>query len=80
MGRLKSNKIRAQKQGNILKEIMIEAQDVLSDVKGGRCYKQVLCAIIYWCEGAKNTSSGVRFINSDPNLIDRIPRSFAARV
>lgn len=28
-----------------------------------------LCAMIYWCEGAKNPLSGVSFTNSDPKLV-----------
>lgn len=30
---------------------------------------QILCSLIYWCEGTKNERSGMRFTNSDPELI-----------
>ncbi len=30
---------------------------------------RILCSLIYWCEGGKNSSNGVRFTNSDPVLI-----------
>lgn len=30
---------------------------------------KILCALMYWCEGYKNTHSGVAFTNSDPKLI-----------
>ncbi len=30
--------------------------------------KQLLCALIYWCEGTKDYRSGISFTNSDPYL------------
>ncbi len=30
---------------------------------------RAICAVMYWCEGAKNHYSGVRFTNSDPSLV-----------
>jgi hypothetical protein len=32
-------------------------------------YNKIICAMIYWCEGAKSAKGGVAFTNSDPNLI-----------
>ena len=29
---------------------------------------KILCALIYWCEGAK-VKTGIAFTNSDPNLV-----------
>ncbi len=31
--------------------------------------EKLLCAMIYWCEGAKNYKDGVAFTNSDPKLV-----------
>lgn len=31
---------------------------------------KILCALIYWCEGTKSERSGMRFTNSDPELIN----------
>lgn len=39
---------------------------------------KLLCAMTYWCEGAKNSKSGVRFINSDPDLIRKFLDLFRA--
>lgn len=39
---------------------------------------KVICAMIYWCEGGKNASGGVRFTNSDPALIASFLRLFRA--
>ena len=29
---------------------------------------RIICAMIYWCEGAKEYKSGIAFTNSDPDL------------
>ena len=34
-------------------------------------HKRLLCATLFWCEGEKDVSSGVRFINSDPLMIKK---------
>lgn len=48
----------------------------------GRLPEKLLCAMIYWCEGAKNPKHGVAFMNSDPELIKKfihlLKRSFNA--
>lgn len=31
---------------------------------------KAICALIYWCEGVKDRHSGVRFMNSDPRLVE----------
>lgn len=31
--------------------------------------RRILCALLYACEGGKRTKEGVRFMNSDPNLV-----------
>lgn len=32
-------------------------------------YEKIICAMIYWCEGAKSSKKGIQFTNSDPNLV-----------
>ncbi len=32
-------------------------------------HAKLLCAAMYWCEGAKSNKSGINFTNSDPDLI-----------
>jgi len=31
--------------------------------------KRLMCAMLYWCEGAKDYHGGVHFTNSDPYLV-----------
>lgn len=35
-----------------------------------KTFKKIFCSFLYYCEGAKGFSGGVRFINSDPSLIE----------
>lgn len=49
-------------------KILKEAKELMSVVKLSNTLGQLICALIYWCEGAKNDSY-VNFTNSDPNLV-----------
>lgn len=42
--------------------------EALEEIKSKPDYDKIICAMLYWCEGAKN-SNGVAFTNSDPNLV-----------
>jgi transcriptional regulator with XRE-family HTH domain len=42
-----------------------EAQE---EIRSNPNYNKIICAMIYWCEGAKSTR-GIAFTNSDPNLV-----------
>ncbi|MGD1003663.1 MAG: helix-turn-helix domain-containing protein [Minisyncoccia bacterium] len=43
-----------------------EAQE---EIKSNPNYNKIVCAMIYWCEGAKSAKGGIAFTNSDPNLV-----------
>lgn len=43
-----------------------EAQE---EIQSNSSYDKIICAMIYWCEGAKNTQQGIAFTNSDPKLV-----------
>lgn len=45
------------------------ARTIVKSVKHSQEYRQLLCSVLYWCEGTKDTSSGIKFTNSDPALI-----------
>lgn len=42
---------------------------VMNKIKKDSCHTKVYCALLYWCEGGKNSENVVSFVNSDPNLI-----------
>jgi len=51
-------------------EYFNNAKEFVEGVEINESYAKLLCAAIYWCEGAKNNRrGGVEFMNSDPQLI-----------
>lgn len=60
-----NRKLRADK--DLL--VMEEARKVVSVAKTTLEYKKLICAILFWCEGGKDTGSGVKFMNSDPHMV-----------
>lgn len=41
----------------------------LAKININKITAKIICALIYWCEGGKNSFEGVKFTNSDPRLI-----------
>lgn len=49
-------------------ELLNKAKEQISKSELNKNIGQLICAMIYWCEGNKDSSSGIGFTNSDPNL------------
>lgn len=60
-------KITRNEQRNRL--IRKNAVSIISKARLNINHKRLLCSVLFWCEGGKNTDSGIRFINSDPIMI-----------
>ena len=60
--------MRAKTDGALL-ALFNNANGELLDLNMSKSVAKLLCAMIYYCEGAKNTRSSLIFINSDPQLI-----------
>lgn len=58
------------------KQVLKKARILLKSLPVSRGYNKVLCAAIYWCEGAKDMSHGVTFMNSDPDLMSKFLELF----
>lgn len=43
-------------------------EEALEEMRSRPNYDKIMCAMLYWCEGAKSPR-GVAFTNSDPNLV-----------
>lgn len=56
-------------QKRIEKETENITREVLSSISLDKNYFKLLAALIFWCEGGKRSKSQVRFINSDPALV-----------
>lgn len=56
---------REEREASLLEQAIDTVNSLDFDVNQSR----ILCAIMFWCEGETSTKSGVRFMNSDPNLM-----------
>ncbi len=61
-------KILLDKRNSILQS---EALEIVNSLDYTTNYKRLLCAIMFWCEGAKDTKGGIFFINSDPIMMSK---------
>src|ERR1700743_3531215 len=60
---------KAQKHSAAQEEIVREAYEI---VRGGKLdinHQRILCATMFWCEGQKDVSGSLVFINSDPVMV-----------
>lgn len=48
-----------------------EGRDLVREIKIDGNLSLLLCSMLYWCEGAKDVYSGVRFTNSDYRLVKK---------
>ncbi len=51
------------------KEIERQAKKIVGSLVLDEYQRQVMCSVLFWCEGGKDVRGGVQFINSDPVLI-----------
>lgn len=56
-------------QKGIKNEAEIDTHQIFESISLDKGYYKLLCALIFWCEGGKRSPSEVRFINSDPKLV-----------
>lgn len=68
IGQRKSVAVQALKRVEQFDKIQQEKKLLLARYQPEQIDNDILCALIYWCEGAKSKEC-VKFTNSDPNLI-----------
>ena len=69
VGRLKSRETKRLKRERRVTQLREDARDFLEDVKLDKKTVRLLCALLFHCEGGKDTRAGITFINSDPSLM-----------
>ncbi|PJE59582.1 MAG: hypothetical protein COU84_00010 [Candidatus Portnoybacteria bacterium CG10_big_fil_rev_8_21_14_0_10_43_39] len=69
LGYEKTREKKRLKREKIDKDLKKEAETFLSSVKLGKKHLKMFCALLYECEGTKNTASGISFSNSNPELV-----------
>jgi transposase-like protein len=66
---LAERKLMRQRQKE--QAIQLQAKTIVANARLSLDHKRLLCAALFWCEGEKDVSSGIRFINSDPLMIKK---------
>ncbi|MEK7173123.1 MAG: hypothetical protein AAB740_04065, partial [Patescibacteria group bacterium] len=69
LGQLVSAENKHRKTEQVIENYRREAAIEFENIKLDKPLKKITCSLLYWCEGAKDTYSGIRFTNSDPRLI-----------
>ena len=60
---------KRQNRKLLLQQYNKKSIEELSNYLVGVSDMRVLCALVYWCEGAKDSSNGIAFTNSDPKIV-----------
>jgi hypothetical protein len=60
---------RKEKTKRQSESLRLRASQTVAGAKLSIEHQQLLCAVMFWCEGSKAVADGIRFINSDPVLI-----------
>jgi hypothetical protein len=79
-GRMRGGDTRRRMNTEAKNLARIEARSMIASLPSHRGLDKLMCGLLYYCEGAKDTSSGIRFTNSSPSLmakfIDLFQKSF----
>src|SRR3989344_6049043 len=70
LARLKSSETHRSRTKQRLQEAMSFADGILGTERLNRSTMQIICALLYWCEGEKSKNDkSFSFMNSDPALV-----------
>ena len=69
LGRARAQKTRELRRRIFDQILENRAEKLIKSAPLARNHRKIICALLFWCEGSKNTKSGVHFVNSDPSLI-----------
>ena len=69
LGAEKTRNTKRLKREEVNNFLAREALDFLNSVKLNKDHIKLFCALLFECEGTKDTSGGICFVNSDPRLI-----------
>jgi len=74
--RVKSAKTKFKKRRKRRERLLQSSKKFLESVRLTKDHQKIICALLYWCEGGKDTSSGIKFTNSDPLLVKTFLKLF----
>jgi len=69
LGRAKAQKTRELRRKVFEQVLRDRSEKLIKNTSLTKNHYKIICALLFWCEGSKNTKSGVHFVNSDPSLV-----------
>ena len=69
LGQVAAAESHRRKTENKIYVFSHQAEIYFKNLNLGKKEGKLICALLYWCEGAKSSNNGLSFTNSDPNLI-----------
>lgn len=69
LGRVKASETKRKKREEFEEYLMRKNSELINSTLLTKNHLKLFCALLFWCEGGKDTRGGIRFINSDPGLI-----------
>jgi len=69
LGQYKASLTWQKKRAVVRQKLEKKTLEALRGVKIDKRQNKIYCGLLFWCKGAKETKYGLRFINSDPELI-----------
>jgi len=69
LGRAKARKTRELRRRIFDQILEDKAEKLIKSTSLTKNHRKIICTLLFWCEGSKNTKSGVHFVNSDPSLV-----------
>lgn len=68
--------LRKERSKQELVNIRLNAKSIIDKINLETDDKKLLCSLLFWCEGSKDVTSGIRFTNSDPLLVKKFMNLF----
>lgn len=61
------NKRKREERDKLIGE---QAKEVVDNLVLDTNHQKLICSVMFWCEGGKDIAAGIRFINSDPKMVN----------
>lgn len=74
LGQYKSIIVKRKKRLKLLATFKLGAKEEIKRTTKTKEFYRIMAAVMFWCEGNKDFNGGVRFTNSDPEMIGTFMR------
>ncbi len=69
LGRVRASETKRKKRERFEKLLREKALKLITSTDITKNHLRLFCALLFWCEGTKDTRGGIYFSNSDPSLV-----------